>query len=130
MRFYLLVFLILFFSCKKDPEPISGCLEETALNYNPYAVIDNNDCIFSSTTPYEIVTPYGFPDIQIPEGNPMTIEGVALGEKLFKDPILSKNKILPVQVVINKAMHFLIQFNLALEQIIFKEIEMHLHLLT
>ena len=92
MRFYLLIFLILFFSCKKDPEPISGCLEETALNYNPYAVIDNNDCIFSSTTPYEIVTPYGFPDIQIPEGNPMTIEGVALGEKLFKDPILSKNK--------------------------------------
>ncbi|MBT5698475.1 MAG: c-type cytochrome, partial [Flavobacteriales bacterium] len=33
--------------------------------------------------------PYGFPDMIIPEDNPMTFEGVELGRKLFNDPILS-----------------------------------------
>ena len=40
-------------------------------------------------TPYSIIIPTGFPSMQIPENNPMTIEGIALGRRLFYDPILS-----------------------------------------
>lgn len=40
-------------------------------------------------TPYEIEIPYGFPTrLNIPEDNPMTVEGVALGKALFHDPHL------------------------------------------
>jgi cytochrome c peroxidase len=42
-------------------------------------------------TPLPIATPPGFPDINafIPADNPTTVEGVALGRRLFYDPILS-----------------------------------------
>ncbi len=40
-------------------------------------------------TPYELIIPEGFPDMMIPDDNPMTEEGVALGRMLFYDPILS-----------------------------------------
>lgn len=43
----------------------------------------------SGPTPYVLEIPVGFPDLEIPEDNPMTEEGVALGERLFFDPILS-----------------------------------------
>lgn len=40
-------------------------------------------------TPYELEIPYGFPTLlNIPADNPMTVEGVALGEMLFHDPHL------------------------------------------
>jgi len=39
--------------------------------------------------PYILETPAGFPDMDIPIDNPLTVEGVALGKKLFFDPILS-----------------------------------------
>lgn len=44
-----------------------------------------------SPTPYEIQVPQGLPPVEsfIPEDNPMTVEGVALGRKLFYDPLLS-----------------------------------------
>lgn len=67
---YLLVFsiIVLLFSCKKD-EP------DNKLPFNP--------------TPYDLVVPDGFPDMPIPEDNPMTVEGVNLGRMLYYDPILS-----------------------------------------
>ncbi len=79
-------------SCKKE----EGCMDPLAINYNPDACIDNGSCEYSNIspfnpTPYIIETPFGFPEMVIPEENPMTEEGVALGEKLFKDPILSAN---------------------------------------
>lgn len=40
-------------------------------------------------TPYVLEIPQGFPDMDIPTGNPMTVEGVRLGRMLFHDPILS-----------------------------------------
>lgn len=40
-------------------------------------------------TPYSIPTPPGFVEMVIPFDNPTTIEGIALGRKLFFDPILS-----------------------------------------
>lgn len=40
-------------------------------------------------TPLNISIPYGFPTrLNIPEDNPMTVEGVALGKLLFEDPHL------------------------------------------
>ncbi len=62
----LLLLVIFFLSCKKDL-PI--------IPHQP--------------TPYTIVSPSGFPNMLIPENNPMTVEGIALGKKLFHDPILS-----------------------------------------
>lgn len=43
------------------------------------------------TTPYFLQIPQGLPpmDAFIPDDNPMTVEGVALGRKLFYDPLLS-----------------------------------------
>ncbi len=40
-------------------------------------------------TPYELAIPEGFPPMAVPPDNPMTEEGVALGRRLFFDPILS-----------------------------------------
>jgi cytochrome c peroxidase len=42
-------------------------------------------------TPYNLVIPQGLPAMPIPADNPLTVEGVALGRKLFYDPILSGN---------------------------------------
>lgn len=40
-------------------------------------------------TPYTLKIPYGFPSLTIPVNNPLTVEGVALGKKLFHDKLLS-----------------------------------------
>ncbi len=64
----LLLASVLLFACKKDLAPM-----------------------FFSTTSFIIETPSGFPNMNIPSNNPMTVEGVALGEKLFHDKILSGN---------------------------------------
>ena len=76
-------------ACKKDLSPLSGCTEKNAINYNINAIIDDGSCNYFSTTPYEIRIPEGFPNMTIPENNPITVEGVILGEMLFNDPILS-----------------------------------------
>ena len=88
MRIWLFTFLFLtiIYSCKKDLSPLSGCTDPVALNYNPYAITNNEDCVYFSTTPYIIPSISGFPDMNIPTNNPLTIEGVALGKKLFNDP--------------------------------------------
>jgi len=39
--------------------------------------------------PYEIMTSSNMPTMEIPEDNPLTIDGVQLGRHLFYDPILS-----------------------------------------
>lgn len=90
-----IILCILFISCQKDLELIKGCTDKNAINYNPSANI-NHDCIYDTlkiyqTTPYNLIIPEGFPDMFIPSDNPMTVEGVALGELLFHDPILSAN---------------------------------------
>ena len=40
-------------------------------------------------TAYQLAIPAGLPAMPIPPNNPLTVEGVALGRKLFYDPILS-----------------------------------------
>ena len=60
------VLLLVFISCQKNIEP------------DP----DPTD----KPTPYEIEIPHGFPTIlNIPEDNPMTVEGIELGRYLFYD---------------------------------------------
>lgn len=63
---------VVFFACKKE-EPTT---EEVAA---------------STTTPYPLVVPSSLPPMPIPADNPLTVEGVFLGKKLFYDPILSGN---------------------------------------
>ena len=45
--------------------------------------------VIAAGTPFELTIPAGFPEPDIPAGNPLTVEGVALGKRLFFDPILS-----------------------------------------
>lgn len=40
-------------------------------------------------TPYDLTIPQGFPEMDIPADNPLTVEGIDLGRMLFYDPILS-----------------------------------------
>ena len=47
------------------------------------------DKVEHTPTPYELKIPSHFPDMIIPEDNPMTVEGIALGRKLFYDTRLS-----------------------------------------
>ena len=55
---------------------------------------DDNSTSMSNkhqATPYQLQQPDGFPIMNIPSDNPMTVEGIALGRQLFYDPILSKD---------------------------------------
>ena len=66
--FYLLAILLVQSCCKTDcDEPID--------EFNP--------------SPYNLVIPSTLPPIDIPEENPLTIEGVELGRMLFYEPLLS-----------------------------------------
>lgn len=49
------------------------------------------DKISYSVTPYNLEIPSHFPKMAIPEDNPMTVEGVALGRKLFYEKKLSRD---------------------------------------
>jgi len=70
-----MVAFTLVMACKKDPPIVltPGDLED--IPYAPQA--------------YTIVKPDHFPAIPVPADNPMTIEGVQLGRRLFYDPLLS-----------------------------------------
>ncbi len=70
--FYFLAILVFFFACDK---------EETQPTPEPFI-----------PTPYTIEVPTGFPNMDIPENNPMTVEGIALGKKLFHEKKLSADE--------------------------------------
>jgi len=59
---------LLFSACNKDKDPV----------FEPMGL-----------EAYDLVIPAGFPPMNIPANNPLTKHGVALGRKLFYDPILS-----------------------------------------
>jgi len=62
--YYCLLFVVIIAGCKKDPPPTPP--------YNP--------------TPYEFEIPKYFPtELNIPDDNPLTVEGVELGRYLFYD---------------------------------------------
>ena len=69
LPYFFIGILIISFSCKKDE-----VVEE----------------VIHSATPYEFEVPQGFPsDLNIPEDNPLTVEGIKLGRYLFYDGRLS-----------------------------------------
>lgn len=49
----------------------------------------SDDLRVKRTTPYTLEVPKSLPRPALPADNPLTVEGVALGKKLFYDPILS-----------------------------------------
>jgi len=89
------------YACSKSNE---GCTDPLAVNYDTDAKEDDGSCNYTSPpiptpgsqmTPSPLQVPIIFqqnilPHI-IPADNPQTIEGIALGRKLFYDPILSGN---------------------------------------
>ncbi|CAA6799529.1 MAG: Cytochrome-c peroxidase [uncultured Aureispira sp.] len=56
--------------------PISPC-DLSNIPYNPSS--------------YTVVSPNGFPAMEHPEDNPITVQGIELGRHLFYDPILSRD---------------------------------------
>ncbi len=71
----LLALIVFAPSCKPEPQPpdVKGDLED--IPYDPQ--------------PYELQIPQGFPPMDIPADNPMTVEGIELGRFLFYDSLLS-----------------------------------------
>lgn len=65
---------MLFFACEKEVPPGDGP-GHPDLIYDPI--------------PYQLAIPAYFPEMEIPADNPLTAEGVLLGQMLFYDPILS-----------------------------------------
>ncbi len=63
-------------ACKKDDPPLpDGEKDLTGIPYNPQ--------------PYTVLKPAHFPEVPIPADNPITVEGIQLGRRLFYDPLLS-----------------------------------------
>ena len=73
--FFISVFYLI--GCKRDPS-----VNERTIPTPPGT---------STPTPYKLQLPASFPKMKIPVYNPLTEEGVALGRKLFYDPLLSGN---------------------------------------
>ena len=74
-RIFVLLTISILLSCKKDVPIIIGCTDSTALNYNDSANYDGS-CLYDTltkyyTTPYAVVVPPGFPNMDIPENNPI-----------------------------------------------------------
>jgi cytochrome c peroxidase len=56
-----------------------------------FVACDKGEDEMPAATPYTLVIPQGLPPMNIPSNNPLTVEGVSLGKRLFYDPILSAN---------------------------------------
>lgn len=76
--------LVIFFvgACKKEqPNPVGECGKDLVINWDLYSY---------APTPHNLVIPPTLPQtMPMPANNPLTKEGIALGRKLFYDPILS-----------------------------------------
>ena len=85
LRWYgvFIVFLIFFFACQKDP------IISFVNHVNLIDTIDSLPPPVYDPTPYNFLKPAWFPPPILPEDNPLTNKGVALGRKMFYDPILS-----------------------------------------
>ena len=63
---------------------LAGCKKD-------FFVGENTTTITGKPTAYQLNLPKSFSPMKIPSSNPLTNEGVALGKKLFYDPLLSSN---------------------------------------
>ena len=67
---------------------MAACKKDTPIVLPPVTPGDLEDIAYAPQN-YTIKKPAHFPDMAIPAGNPMTVDGVQLGRRLFYDPILS-----------------------------------------
>ncbi|MBV1923013.1 MAG: cytochrome-c peroxidase [Flavobacteriaceae bacterium] len=97
MKLYFIALLSLnffLFSCSSSddsgPQAILGCTDSNAVNYNPNATESDGSCYFPTGYTLEIpqILDLLLPPL-IPADNRLSVEGIALGRKLFYDPILS-----------------------------------------
>ena len=74
-----LALFALLWACEKDlPDSPSGNGNDlTVIPYDPM--------------PYSLPIPQDYPKMMIPSSNPLTLEGIELGRKLFYDPIMSRD---------------------------------------
>jgi cytochrome c peroxidase len=72
---YTIITCVFFISCKKEKDIV--VIPETSTA--------------TTLTPYDVKYPYYFPKLIIPSNNPLTIEGINLGRRLYYDTILSNN---------------------------------------
>ena len=79
--------LLFVVGCSPDPQEPSGLSIDDELL---------TDITFSPTS-YTLQVPNGFPNPIIPADNPMTVEGIELGRRLFYDPILSGDSTMSCQ---------------------------------
>lgn len=81
-------------ACNDDGPTGCDCTEDELIEapYNPQ--------------PYELVYPERFPRPILPEDNPLTDEGIALGRNLFYDPILSSDSTLSCGTCHNPRLSF------------------------
>lgn len=75
----LLLFILFIPGCEHDHVRPSADHKDdlTAIPYQPI--------------PFQLPIPPNYPEMPIPEDNPLTIDGISLGKKLFYDPILSRD---------------------------------------
>ena len=76
----LLIILAGLFACEEDKDPLVPSGNGDDLTDIPY-----------KPTAYNLVIPPGFPSMDIPSDNPLTVEGINLGRRLFYDPVLSSD---------------------------------------
>lgn len=77
------IFIVIFSACCREDDNKPKVKEPPTSNYDP--------------TPYSLQLPPHFsllPEPHIPEDNPLTLEGVELGKKLFFEKKLSKNNLM------------------------------------
>ncbi|MEM6726411.1 MAG: cytochrome c peroxidase [Bacteroidota bacterium] len=86
---FLILGLSLWAACSKEtPEPP---VVEPPVVINPGCEIPDKSLLNIAYEPqnYNLRQPPGFPQMEIPADNPITLAGVELGRRLFYDPILS-----------------------------------------
>lgn len=72
--------VLLLSACEKDVLPEGAAPDPETCNI-----------VAGAGTPYTLQVPYFFPQPELPEYNPMTVEGIELGRHLFWDKRLSRN---------------------------------------
>lgn len=89
---FIIIVLSFVFGCKKKTSPKDSSTNTQDTTSTPK---DTSGYGAYNPTPYNLSIPAGFPIMNIPDDNPMTVEGVALGRKLYYDVKLSEGG--PVQ---------------------------------
>lgn len=80
------------FSVYTKQLPVLLCLFVFAIACSREKTIDEQPKVANKApTPYYLARPMGFPPPFLSKDNPMTVEGVELGKRLYSDPILSSN---------------------------------------